>query len=420
MKNQKNSSPDKQPIHNPIREEEQAVQDALSELGQVGPAYLNVGSPGELPSHPTAQSMRRRAVLQLQQLHGNHYVQRVLARGVSNGSIQRQDEPEVQRSLGLDEELEGHPSGDIRPDIQRDGEGETEEGEAEEAGTTANITLSANEPTITRPRQAAIEARHGPNIAGWTTPRDRIRVPNKTPTTITITITLTFRIELAREYTGDRLSVLQDHENHHPTIARNVAQEYLVDNLRTALEALPNFDDEAPIQAAIESAHNDFVTNEGTEARAFDTNDYSRMEEAYYGVRTPLADLASATAAVQTMVTAIDSFNSSAAAEPEAEAAEPSAETAETEGETPEEVGESPEQANSTRIIALAQPVIDARAGLAQVDVDRLQYNPEFKGKVSTASGHVTTLSGTPLNEAAQNKLQELQTSLNGFTWTPS
>jgi hypothetical protein len=273
---------------------------------------------------------------------------------------------------------------------------------------------------ITRPRLATIEAARGANIAGWTTPRDRILVPNKTPSTITINITLTFRIELAREYTGDRLSVLRDHENHHPTIATAVAQEYLVDNLRTALEALPDFDDEAPIQAAIESAHNDFASNEGTEARAFDTEDYSRMDEAYYGVRTPLADLASATAAVQTMVTAIDSFNNGSTAEPEAEAEEPAAETDESEGETPEEAGESAEQANSTRIIALVQPVIDARAGLAQIDVDRLQYNPEFKGKVTTAGGHVTTLSGTPLNEAAQNKLQELQTTLGSFTWTPS
>ncbi|MGB3714971.1 MAG: hypothetical protein WA996_11135 [Candidatus Promineifilaceae bacterium] len=407
MPNNKGSSQEKQTVRKPSREEERAGQEALSENGLVGPAYLNVGSPGELPAHSTARSLRQAAVLQLQQLHGNHYVQRVLATGASNGSIRSQSERELQLSaegLGLDEELEGHPSGGIMPYIQRDGEEESGEGDAEESAPTVNISLTANEPTITRPSQAAIEARHGANIAGWTTPRDTILVPSKTDTSITITITLNFRIKLAREYTGDRLAVLQDHENHHPTIARNVAQEYLVDNLRTALEALPDFRDGAPIQAAIQSAHNDFVSNEGTEARAFDTADYSRMEEAYYGVRTPLADLASATAAVQTMVTAIDSFNSGATAEPEA-----------AEGEE-----ESAEEANSTRIIALAQPVIDARAGLAQVDVDRLQYNMEFKGKVTTAGGHVTTLGGTSLNEAAQTKLQELQTTLNGFTWTPA
>lgn len=424
MTSQKETSKDKQPVRKPSRDEERSGQEAIPELGPVIAAYLDVGSPGDLPSHPTARRLRQATVLQLQQLHGNHYVQRVLAAGATNGSIQRQNEQGEELStegLGLDEELEGHPFSGTMPDIQRDEEGESEEGDAEEAGTTATISLSANAPNVTRPSQAAIQASHGgTNIAGWTTPRDNIGVSSRTATTIDITITLNFNMELASEYTGDRLTVLRDHEDHHLAIGNNVAQEYLVDNLRTALEAMSDFSNAGAIQAAFQSAHNDFVSNEHSDSQDFDTADYSRMEEAYYGVRTPLADLAAATPAVQTMVTAIDNFNSGATAEPEAEEAEPSGETAESAAETSEEGGDSPEQANSTRIIALVQPVIDARSALAQVDVDRLQYNMEFKGKVTTAGGHITTLSGTSLNEAAQNKLQELQTTLESFTWTPT
>jgi hypothetical protein len=399
---QKGSSKENTPIRKQSREAERVDLEAIAEHGLAAAGFLNVSSPSDLPPHSTAQSLRQATVLHLQQRHGNSYVQRVLANGATNGLIQRQDDQEETLStegLGLEEELEGHPASGIMADIQRDGEGE------EEAGTTANITLRPSDPSITRPPQAEIESDHSrANIAGWTTPTDGIVVSRRTADTINITINLSFAIELAREYTGERLSVLQDHENHHPTIAQNVAQEYLVDNLKTELEGLPDFRTEAPIQAAFQTAHNDFVSNEASDSRDFDSTDYSRMEEAYYGVRTPLADLASATAAVQTMVTAIDSFNSGATAEPEA---------------AEEEEG-SAEGANSARIIGLAQPVVDARAGLAQVDVDRLQYNREFKGKVSTASGHVTTLGGTQLNEAAREKLQELQTNLNSFTWTPA
>lgn len=409
MTNPKKPVQDKQSVQKPEREVQQGEQEQLPDIDLAAFGLSNIGSPADLPSHSSAKRLRQAAVLQLQQLHGNQYVQRVLDNGSTNGQIQRQEQAEEELStegLGLEEELEGHPFGLVRPDIQRDGEGEAEAAQAAASGTTANITLTDNAPNVTRPPQADIEAAHGVGIAGWTTPTDAVTVPRITPTTVNINVALSFEMELAREYTGDRLGVLQDHEDHHPTIAHNAAQTYLVDNLKTALEALPDFRDTGPVQSAIQTAHNDFVTNEGTDARAFDSADYSRMEAAYYGVRTPLADLASATAAVQTMVTAIDGFNSGAAAAPEPDSSG--------------EEAESPEEANSTRIIGLAQPVIDARSGLAQVDVDRLQYNPEFKGKVTTASGHVTTLSGTSLNEAAQTKLQELQTTLSGFTWTPT
>jgi hypothetical protein len=322
--------------------------------------------------------------------------------------------------------------------IQREGEEAPAAGAgAGASGPTANITLTVNAPNVTRPSQAEIEASHsGANIAGWTTPGDGIAVGSRSANSIDITVTIDFEMELASEYTGDRLNILRDHEDHHCTIGGNLAQEHLVDNLRTALEAMPDFRNTGPIQTAFQTAHTNFVRAEGTDSRAFDATDYSRMEGAYYGLRTPLADLASATPAVQTMVTTIDNFNSGATAAPEAESAAPSGETAAPEAEsaapsgetapaTPEETGapaqggEAAEQSNSTRIIGLIQPVIDARNALATVDVDRLQYNNEFKGKVSTASGHVNTLTAGPLNEAAQSKLQELQTTLASFTWTP-
>ncbi|HET6444864.1 MAG TPA: hypothetical protein VFI27_09835 [candidate division Zixibacteria bacterium] len=407
MTNSKRPAQDKQSVLKPEREVQQGDQEQLPGIDLAAFGLSNIGSLADLPSHSSAKRLRQAVVLQLQQSHGNQYVQRALDNGSARDQIQRQEPQEEELStegLGLEEELEGHPFGLSGPDIQRDGEGESDAPAAAEPGTTANITLTDNTPNVTRPPQADIEADHGAGIAGWTTPTDAVTVPRRTATTLNITVTLSFEMELASEYRGDRLGVLRDHEDHHPTIAHNVAQTYLVDNLKTALEALPDFRNTGPVQSAIQTAHNDFVAHEGIEARAFDSTDYSRMEAAYYGVRTPLADLASATAAVQTMVTAIDGFNSGAAAAPEPDSSG--------------EGAESPEEANSTRIIGLAQPVIDALSGLAQVDVDRLQYNPEFKGKVSTASGHVTTLSGTSLNEAAQTKLQELQTTLSGFTWT--
>jgi hypothetical protein len=354
----------------------------------------------DFPDHSTARPLRQAMVLREQQQRGNAYVQRMLANHNTNGQIQRQPEEDEQLStegLGLEEELVGHPFSDILPDIQRDGDGDG-------GGTTANITLTSETPNESRPSQAEIEAAHGgTNTVGWTTPHDDITVPSMSASSISVAINLRFDIELASEYTGERLTVLTDHENHHPTIARNVAQQYLVDNLRTALQAMSDFRDSSAIQSAIQSAHADFVSHESTEARSFDSTDYPRMEAAYYGVRTPLADLMAATAEVQTMVSAVDAFNSAATTEPEAAVEE----------------GESPEQANSSRLISIAQPVIDARSALAAIDVQRLQYNGEFKGKVATASGHISTLGGGSLNEAAQTKLQELQTTLGSFTWTP-
>jgi hypothetical protein len=427
MTTQQGPTKDKPRLRKQSHEEKRAGQEPLQESVLAGPISWKIGSPRDLPDHITARSQRQASVLQLQQLHGNRYVQGILARQGTNGSIQRQDEPEQElgtEGLGLEEKLEGHPSLGMAPAIQREGEEESTDGDgAGASGTTANITLTVNDPNVTRPSQAEIEASHsGANIAGWTTPADGISVGSRDANSIDITITIDFEMELASEYIGDRLNILRDHEDHHCTIGANLAQEHLVDNLRTALEAMPDFRNTGAIQTAFQTAHTNFVRAEGTDSRAFDAADYSRMEGAYYGLRTPLADLASATPAVQTMVTTIDNFNSGATAEPEAEAAEPSGETAPPtpeESGTPAQGGAAAEQSNSTRIIGLIQPVIDARSALATVDVDRLQYNNEFKGKVSTASGHVDTLTARPLNEAAQSKLQELQTTLASFTWTP-
>jgi len=335
----------------------------------------------DLPGHKTARPFRQAVVLREQQ-RSNAFVQGMLIDLTSNGQIQRQPDHEEDLStqgLGLDEELKGHPLSGKIPDIQRDGDGEGGRG-----GTTANIALSTNPPNVSRPRQATIEANHGgTNIAGWTTPRDNISVSRRTASAIDVAITLSFNMELAREYTGGRLAVLRAHEDHHLTIGSNVAQQYMVDNLRTTLQAMSDFRDAGAIQSAFQSAHEEFVDNEGTDSRSFDTNDYPRMEAAYYGVRTPLADLAAAAPVVQTMVAAIDTFSGAATAEPESS----------------EEADKSPEETNSTQ---------------------RLQYNAEFKGNVTTASGHVSTLSGGSLNDAAQGKLQELQSTLGSFTWTPA
>jgi hypothetical protein len=69
----------------------------------------------------------------------------------------------------------------------------------------------------------------------------------------------------------------------------------------------------------------------------------------------------------------------------------------------------------------LTKAVADAQAGLSADDLARLQYNEEFKGKVSTAQGIVSKMTEKPdaLAEGVKAKLDELSPILDKFTWQP-
>jgi hypothetical protein len=346
---------------------------------------------GALPDYATARPLRQQALLHLQKQRGNAYVQRHLH--PEDVQLTEEDEtPLDTEGLGTQEELEGHGDQGVQTIIQRQNGGGTP---TAAPTTTANITLTVNAPTIVRSPEADISTNHGtPGVAGWCTPRYNVQPTARTATTLGLAVTLDFTIELASEYTGDRLAVLSDHENGHVRIGERLARQHLVDNLRAHLQALPNFSSIPPIQAHIVADTNAFTTAEGTESRAYDTADYPRMREAYFGVRTPLADLAAASAPIQRMIDALRAFNTF---------------VTNMTGLGTDENG----------LENVTHPIIEARTALSQTDMSRLQYNPEFKTLVATSQNFVTGLHDH-VDEAGRVNLREIELTLGTFTWTPS
>lgn len=347
-----------------------------------------------LPDHATTRPLRQQALLHMQKQHGNAYVQRHLH--PEDVQLSEEDEaPLPTEGLGAQEELEGHGDLGRQAVIQReDGPGAAAPAAAPPS-PTANITLTVNPPTIVRSPEADISASHGAeNIAGWCTPAYNVSVTSRTATTIGMTVTLSFTIELASEYTGDRLSVLSDHENGHVIIGERLARQHFVTDLQTNLQALPNFSAGPPIQTQIVAAANGFTTAEGTESRAYDTADYPRMREAYFGVRTPLADLAAASAPIQRMIDALQAFNNYV---------------------TNMDALDTDESALEN----VTHPIIQARTALSQTDVSRLQYNPEFKTLVATSQNFVAGMKDH-VSETGGINLHEIELTLATFTWAPA
>ncbi len=347
-----------------------------------------------LPEHVTARPLRQQALLHLQKQRGNSYVQRHL----HPDDVQRSEEDETPlptEGLGAQEELQGHGNLGQQTVVQRENGSGAAAPVAAPATPTANITLTVNPPTIVRSPEADISASHGAEgIAGWCTPAYNVSVTSRTATTIGMTVTLSFTIELASEYTGDRLSVLSDHENGHVIIGERLARQHFVTDLQTNLQALPNFSAGPPIQAQIVAAANGFTTAEGTESRAYDTADYPRMREAYFGVRTPLADLAAASAPIQRMIDALQAFNSYV---------------------TNMDALDTDESALEN----VTHPIIEARTALSQTDVSRLQYNPEFKTLVATSQNFVAGMKDH-VSETGGISLHEIELTLATFTWAPA
>lgn len=336
----------------------------------------------------------------LQQQVGNRVVNRMLA----DPTLMRQvDEPaEAEQAdiqpintsgLGREEQLPGHgntgggQAGSL-PEIQRNGGG----------SVTANISLTSNPPLEMSLPAADIASNHSrPGVAGWTTPQYDIQVPSASSSQIDINVTMDFDMELAEEYTGDTLRVLRDHEFGHVNIGNQKAQQYLVNNLESNLEAQPALT-RTNIQAAINTAANNFVAQEGSGSQAYDAMDYPRMQQAYLGARLPLADLEARSGKIAGMASALRGFNAQGAAASEA-------------------------QMND-----LAQAVLDAGDELSVDEVSQLQYNAGFAALVASCRAKIDEIlerfhwdfwiiEFSTLNQDVMRKLEELRSSLNGYTW---
>lgn len=345
----------------------------------------------ELPAQSNAFAARKKAVLQLQRHLGNEHVQRQIAQH----QIARQEEETNQtlstEGMGITLELEGHAAS---PAVQR--EDGADAGEAEAAKPAVDVSIKLNPPKVKRMTEKQVQQKHGkPDIAGYTKPEIDISVPTFKTQEIKVVVTLDFKMDLASEYTGGRLQVLRDHEDAHILIAEKVAKEYVVEPLESFLGEMSEFSqgNASDIQTKLGEVVQDFKTEEGTESESFDNVDYPRMKDAYYGVATSLADLASGSAEIKAMVEAMDAFNSGAKAA----------------AKDKDALGD------------LAKAIVDGQSALGETNMARLQYNSDFKGKVTQAQGLVEELKKKPedLAEGASGKLDELTPVLASFTWKP-
>jgi hypothetical protein len=263
----------------------------------------------------------------------------------------------------------------------------------------ATITYTKNDPNVIRKPAADIASGHGqPDAAGWTTPRYNIGVPFANPSRIDINVTLDFDMELASEYTGATLSVLQDHENGHVNIGREKGQTHLVDDLESSLESNTALS-RPTIQSAIGAASSSFVTEEQTASQSYDATDYPRMHQAYLGARTPLADLESASGTIRDAAAKLRSFTGGVSVGTQGQAA------------------------------IFANDATDACQNLGTNELSILQYNPEFKALVASARAKIDEyiesfhydlwiVEFSLLTDTTRTALETLAMALGGFTWT--
>jgi hypothetical protein len=313
--------------------------------------------------------------------------------------LQRQEETDNEpldtTGLGIERrELSGHADQGGREHIQR---APGDAAAAPAPTTTATINITVNPPTIDHSKtEAEISAAHGrPNVAGWTTPAYNITVPSLTANTITVSVTLDFTIEVASEYTGGRLEVLQHHEQAHVIIGERVARRHMVTGLQNNLQGMATFRGNlTQIQNHINTASSSFVTDEATESQTYDTTDYPRMREAYLGVRTPLSDLEAGSAPIAALTNAFYEFRTA--------------------------VLNATDSTDETLIQDTARSVIRARHALGTNDLSRLQYNAEFRALVADCQ-HATDQAMDSLVPGTDpaHAVEELRTTLADFTWRP-
>jgi hypothetical protein len=336
-------------------------------------------------------------VLKLQRQVGNRAVQQLVQRQtpVSGPVPEEEEEPIDTAGLGIAGKTAGHGDQGTDhltepPDVQRQGGG---------GSVAANITYTKNDPNVIRKPAADIASGHGqPDAAGWTTPRYNIGVPFANPSRIDINVTLDFDMELASEYTGATLSVLQDHENGHVNIGREKGQTHLVDDLESSLESNTALS-RPTIQSAIGAASSSFVTEEQTASQSYDATDYPRMHQAYLGARTPLADLESASGTIRDAAAKLRSFTGGVSVGTQGQAA------------------------------IFANDATDACQNLGTNELSILQYNPEFKALVASARAKIDEyiesfhydlwiVEFSLLTDTTRTALETLAMALGGFTWT--
>ena len=210
-------------------------------------------------------------------------------------------------------------------------------------------------------------------------------------------VVLDFDVELADSYTGTRLEILRDHEYGHVTIGQQKAEEHLKDNLEQSLEGFSALTP-AAIQTTINNAATNFEVDEGAESQAYDDLDYPRMQQAYYGARTPLEEMANDAPNIATMVETIENM---AGALPLT---------------TDDRYGE------------LAQPFFDARNALSDDELACLQYNPEFKELVAHCETiirqfladdfwNLFDIDSSDMDSTAQDTLENVLAMLGDFEW---
>jgi hypothetical protein len=350
----------------------------------------------------TATPVRRvsEPLLGLQQRLGNRAIggllQRVQGSGAGRDAILRQEEQELASTTTESEDVAYAPS-TLRMRRELVGHGveevpavQTEEEEAGD-GPTATVTLAANKPNEIRKPANKIAEDHGkPNLAGWVTPKVDLQAPSISATEMELSVTLDFDIELAKEYKGEKLRVLRDHEQGHVNIGTRLAQEHLVDGLKESLEALGDFKSKNSVKTALSTALQTFKDEEASESQDYDDVDYPRMEQAYIGVQLPLADLKKDSEEVASMAKALQDFEASDA--------------------------------------DLVQAALDARAALSDDDLARLQYNVEFRELVDGVRSKIEAFIESQESPEAEvsaedkellGKAKDARAMLDDFTWKP-
>jgi len=342
------------------------------------------------------------AIVHLQRQIGNQAVNDLIASRFIQRQAENSNDEEALDNIPLNTaglEREGRLAGhgnlggllrSVLPRVQRNGGGSSP--------ITTNMNLTLNSP-IELPFPASyIASTHGrPGVAGWTTPIYNINVPRAYPYSVDIDVTMNYDMELATEYTGNALEVLRDHEFGHVSIGNQKAQQYLIDNLSSSLRSLPRLN-LTNLQAAINAAANSFVAAEGQSSQAYDNMDYPRMRQAYIGAQMSLADLETDSENIADMGFAVRNFNALAAS------------------------------ASEERISELAQAVLDARDGLSEDEVARLQYNTDFRNIVAICRNRIEHINQrfhwdlwivefSTMDQAVRRKLDDLSFTLNDFTW---
>jgi hypothetical protein len=325
-------------------------------------------------SHHRQSAAPGPGLIALQRQAGNRAVNLVLQRQAATGALAF--DPDLLR-------LEGKTPGAGGYSVQRQAT----------PSSIKQVTTAVifNEPTIIRKPAAEIVAEHGKKgIAGWTTPWYNLSFPVVTENEVQVKTVMDFKMELDSTYRGGFLSVLQDHEQGHVRIGQEKAKATFGDQLGSALQALPDFRRAKPILDARDAAASAFGSQEGGASRAYDDTDYPRMVNAYYGAKTPLANLIAGSAGIRRLTNAIWSLI----------------------------VLSGKKRLTSTTVAARAEAVAKARDVLPDDDLERLQYNLGFKGFAARCGSVVSDLQQrSDIDEGAKGHLFEVASVLGDFKW---